>query len=55
MKAQKLLFGHSVDGDLTRFLASHFDTVNTGNKKESSSYIKIATEMGVDTAEIICE
>jgi 2,3-diketo-5-methylthio-1-phosphopentane phosphatase len=52
VKAQKLLFGHSVDGDLTRFFTSHFDTVNAGNKKESSSYIKIAAEMGVDTTEI---
>ena len=52
MKAQKLLFGHSVDGDLTSFFTSHFDTVNAGNKKESSSYVKIASEMGVNAKEI---
>ncbi len=52
VKAQKLLFGHSVDGDLTSFFTSHFDTVNAGNKKEASSYVKIASEMGVDTKEI---
>lgn len=52
VKAQKLLFGHSIHGNLTSFFTSHFDTVNASNKKESSSNIKIATEMGVDTKKI---
>jgi len=52
VKAQKLLFGHSLDGDLTPFLTSHFDTVNAGNKKDASSYRNIAFALGVDPSEI---
>jgi len=53
VKAQKLLFGHSLEGDLTTYLTSHFDTVNAGNKKDASSYRNIATSMGVDPKEIM--
>jgi methylthioribulose 1-phosphate dehydratase/enolase-phosphatase E1 len=52
VKAQKLLFGHSLEGDLTSFITSHFDTVNAGNKKDASSYSNIALAMGVDPKEI---
>jgi hypothetical protein len=38
--AQKLLFGHSDNGDLLPFLSGHFDTT-TGHKQEASSYIEI--------------
>ncbi|XP_054154126.1 enolase-phosphatase E1-like [Oppia nitens] len=39
--AQKLLFGYSVFGDLTKFIDNYFDTT-IGLKLESTSYTKIA-------------
>jgi len=44
--AQKLLFAHSDAGDLTPFLAGHFDTT-TGPKGEADSYLRIAAALGV--------
>ena len=38
--AQRLLFGYSTEGDLTRFLAAYFDT-STGPKREAASYRRI--------------
>ena len=43
--AQKLLFGHSEAGDLTRFLNAYYDT-QVGAKKEAESYRRIAQELG---------
>jgi enolase-phosphatase E1 len=43
--AQKLLFGHSSAGDLTRFLRWHFDT-QVGSKLEAESYRRIAAALG---------
>jgi enolase-phosphatase E1 len=43
--AQKLLFGHSDHGDLTRFLSGYFDTT-TGPKGEAGSYRRIAEALG---------
>ena len=42
--AQKLIFGFSEYGDLTKYLSYFFDTA-TGAKKEASSYEKIANEI----------
>lgn len=42
--AQKLLFGHTDEGDLTPLFSGFFDT-NIGGKKESDSYRKIAIEI----------
>ena len=39
--AQKLLFGHSVAGDLTPLFSGYFDTTS-GPKKEADSYRRIA-------------
>lgn len=39
--AQKLFFGHTIDGNLLPLLSKHFDTT-TGPKKETASYQKIA-------------
>jgi enolase-phosphatase E1 len=39
--AQKLLFGHTTAGDLTRYLSSYFDTT-VGSKTDPASYQKIA-------------
>lgn len=43
--AQKLIFGHSDHGDLTRFLTGYFDTT-TGPKREPLSYRTIASALG---------
>lgn len=44
--AQKLLFGHSNAGDLTKFIEAYFDTT-TGPKREAKSYSAIAETLGV--------
>ena len=43
--AQKLLFQHSIAGDLTSFLRWHFDTA-IGAKADPESYRKIASAIG---------
>jgi enolase-phosphatase E1 len=50
--AQKLIFGHSVSGDLTPYLTSYFDTT-TGPKREASSYAAIATAIGAEPATVL--
>lgn len=50
--AQKLLFGHSVAGDLTPLFSGYFDTT-TGPKREAASYAKIADAIGVATGEVL--
>ncbi|MEL6109498.1 MAG: acireductone synthase [Planctomycetota bacterium] len=42
--AQKLFFGHSIEGDLLPFFEGHWDT-KVGGKKEPSSYQAIASEI----------
>jgi enolase-phosphatase E1 len=44
--AQRLLFGHSVDGDLTPLFAGFFDT-NVGPKREPESYDRLC--IGINT------
>jgi enolase-phosphatase E1 len=43
--AQKLLFGHSVAGDLLPYFSGFFDTT-IGGKRESASYERILREIG---------
>lgn len=50
--AQKLIFGHSIAGDLTPLLSGYFDTT-TGPKREAASYTKIAEALGLPPAEIL--
>lgn len=50
--AQKLIFAHTDFGDLTPFLAAHFDTT-TGAKKESESYRKIAATLGKPSGAVL--
>ncbi|MEP7272665.1 MAG: acireductone synthase [Acidobacteriota bacterium] len=50
--AQKLIFGHSNAGDLTRFIDSYFDTT-TGPKREAESYRRIAGAMGIAASEVL--
>lgn len=49
--AQKLIFGYSIEGDLTPFISYYFDT-KVGGKREKSSYQKIAQETHLSPAEI---
>lgn len=44
--AQKLLFRHSVAGDLSVHLAGHYDTTS-GSKREAGSYASIAAAWGI--------
>ena len=51
IEAQKLLFGHSIKGDLAKYFAGHFDTTS-GSKKEAQSYSTIATSIGVEPSDV---
>jgi enolase-phosphatase E1 len=50
--AQKLIFGYSVDGDLTPYFSAYFDTT-TGGKREVETYIKISQELNIQPSEIL--
>lgn len=50
--AQRLLFGHSTAGDLTGFIAAHFDTT-TGAKVHAASYARIAADLGRPPAHVL--
>jgi enolase-phosphatase E1 len=50
--AQKLIFGHSIAGDLTSLLSGYFDTT-TGSKRERESYAKIASAIGVAPGDLL--
>uniref|UniRef100_A0A1I7Y9G2 Enolase-phosphatase E1 n=1 Tax=Steinernema glaseri TaxID=37863 RepID=A0A1I7Y9G2_9BILA len=52
VQAQKLLFGYSIAGDMTKVLSGYFDT-NIGYKQESNSYKKIADSIGKEPARIL--
>ncbi|MCP9851099.1 acireductone synthase [Cyanobium sp. Morenito 9A2] len=51
VKAQKLLYGHTTDGDLSSLFRHWFDT-RTGPKQASKSYLTIAKEMGTEPSRI---
>jgi len=50
--AQKLLFGHTTDGDLTSYLGGYFDTT-VGPKREAESYVKIARSLNLPIREML--
>lgn len=50
--AQKLLFGHTPEGDLTPLFQAYFDT-NVGSKRESASYSMIARAVGGRADEVL--
>jgi 2,3-diketo-5-methylthio-1-phosphopentane phosphatase len=52
VEAQRLLFQYSSAGDLTPYLAAHFDT-RVGPKREAASYQRIAESMAVKPQEIL--
>lgn len=52
VQAQKLIFGHSREGDLTPLFSGYFDT-GVGGKKEVDSYRNITTELGVSADSVL--
>jgi enolase-phosphatase E1 len=50
--AQALLFGTTPHGDLTHFIAAHFDT-STGPKREAESYRRIAQALECEPPEVL--
>ena len=52
VEAQRLLFAHSVAGDLTPHLAHHFDTT-TGPKRAPASYTAIAQALALPPPSIL--
>jgi len=50
--AQKLIFGYSIDGDLTPYFSAYFDTT-TGGKREQETYGKIAEKLNLKANEIL--
>ncbi|MGG5821983.1 acireductone synthase [Falsiroseomonas sp. HW251] len=52
VEAQKLLFRHSLAGDLEPLFAGFFDT-RIGAKRETVSYAAIARELGLPPAEVL--
>ena len=52
VQAQKLLFAHTDDGDLTPLFSGYFDT-HIGNKRAADSYRKIAQAIGIPAGDIL--
>jgi enolase-phosphatase E1 len=52
IQAQKLLFGHTTEGDLTPLFSAWFDTT-TGPKRAATSYAAIAAALGLPPSEIL--
>jgi enolase-phosphatase E1 len=50
--AQRLIFGHSIAGDLTPLISGYFDTT-TGPKKDADSYSKIADALDLAPSDIL--
>ncbi|WP_421862712.1 acireductone synthase [Marinobacter adhaerens] len=52
VKAQKLIFGFTTEGDFTPFFSGYFDT-RIGGKKETVSYRNILSELGVEACTVL--
>jgi len=52
VKAQKLIFGFTTEGDFTPFFSGYFDT-GIGGKKEADSYRNILSELGVEAGTVL--
>lgn len=52
IEAQRLLFAHSVAGNLTGYLAGYFDTT-TGPKRDPASYARIAGAIGLPPGDVL--
>ena len=51
IQAQRLIFGHSVDGDLSGLIAGFFDT-RIGAKRDPDTYARLAIGMNVPTVSV---
>ena len=51
IKAQQLLYAHTISGDLRELFSGWFDT-HTGSKKETTSYVTIANQLKIPAASI---
>jgi len=52
VKAQKLIFGFTTEGDFTPFFSGYFDT-RIGGKKDADSYRNILKELGVEPGTVL--
>ena len=52
VEAQRVLFAHSDQGDLTPLFSGYFDTT-TGPKRETRSYAEIARAIGADPSAVL--
>ncbi|NUN14909.1 MAG: acireductone synthase [Myxococcales bacterium] len=52
VEAQKLLFKHTTDGDLTPYLSNCFDTM-VGPKRAATSYVRIAQILSVPASAVL--
>jgi enolase-phosphatase E1 len=52
VEAQRLLFRHSLAGDLEPLFSGFFDT-RTGHKRERASYVAIAASLGLAPGEVL--
>ena len=52
VQAQKLFFGHTIEGNLLSLLRGHYDTT-TGPKREAESYLKIAGDFDVEAQQLL--
>jgi enolase-phosphatase E1 len=52
VQAQKLLFSHTIVGDLTPLFGGYFDT-RTGPKQEANSYRRIAEDIEIEPKKIL--
>lgn len=50
--AQKLLFGHSVHGDMRPRLSGHYDT-KIGAKQQAASYAAIVADLALSAAQVL--
>uniref|UniRef100_A0A1I7X3G4 2,3-diketo-5-methylthio-1-phosphopentane phosphatase n=1 Tax=Heterorhabditis bacteriophora TaxID=37862 RepID=A0A1I7X3G4_HETBA len=50
--AQKLLFSHSINGDMTKIISGYFDT-NIGLKGDSDSYLKICKAIKMNPTDVL--
>lgn len=52
IEAQKLLFSHTTDGDISDMFSGYFDTT-IGLKTEKESYSKIAENIGIEASQLL--
>lgn len=51
--AQKLLFAHTTEGDLTNHIGGYFDIITAGAKTSAASYKSISTKIGSHASEVL--